>query len=149
MIQLTLTLKMTAAQVVETWGTVNNNSPNQDYVHPDDQTQAFFVNGVLSTPGQFGTKGSADSRVILAILVLIRWVSTVINTGMNFWYFQQKDSETIQTQQLLEKIDDYETQIEDYKSELDKVNKVGDTLVYIIFHSLTCSWQKKIKWKNE
>lgn len=46
---------------------------------------------------------------------------------MYFWYFQQKDSETIQTQQLIEKIDDYETQIEDYKSELDKVNKVGDT----------------------
>lgn len=34
-----------------------------------------------------------------------------------------KDSETIQTQQLLEKIDDYEAQLEDYKSELDKVNK--------------------------
>ena len=61
---------------------------------------------------------------------------------MYFWYFQQKDSETIQTQQLREKIDDYETQIEDYKSELDKVNKVGDTLVYIIFHSPTCSWKK-------
>ena len=58
---------------------------------------------------------------------------------MYFCYFQQKDSETIQTQQLFEKIDDYETQIEDYKSELDKVNKVGDTLVYIIFHSPTCS----------
>ena len=27
-------------------------------------------------------------------------------------------------QQLHEKIDDYENQIEDYKSELDKVNKV-------------------------
>ena len=38
-IQLTLTLKMTTAQVVETSGTVNNNSPIQDYVHPDDQTQ--------------------------------------------------------------------------------------------------------------
>jgi len=37
---------------------------------------------------------------------------------------QQKDSETIQVQQLLEKIDDYENQIEDYKSALDKVNKV-------------------------
>jgi len=35
----------------------------------------------------------------------------------------QKDSETIQTQQLREKIDDYEAQLEDYKSELDKVNK--------------------------
>ena len=75
---------MTTTQVVETSVTVNNNSPNQDYVLPDDQTHAFFVNGVLSTPGQFGTKGSAYSRVILAILVLIRRVSTVINTGMYF-----------------------------------------------------------------
>ena len=42
MIQLTLTLKMTTAQVVETSVAVNNNSPIQDYVHPDDQTQPTF-----------------------------------------------------------------------------------------------------------
>ena len=30
---------MTTAQAVETSVTVNNNSPIQDYVHPDDQTQ--------------------------------------------------------------------------------------------------------------
>ena len=47
MIQLTLTLKMTTAQVVETSVTVNNNSPVQDYVHPDDQTQPTFE----MTPG--------------------------------------------------------------------------------------------------
>ena len=41
-IQLTLTLKMTTAQVVETSVTVNNN-----YVHPDDQTQPTFE----MTPG--------------------------------------------------------------------------------------------------
>ena len=41
MIQLTLTLKMTTAQVVETSVTVNN-SPIQDYVHPDNQTQPTF-----------------------------------------------------------------------------------------------------------
>ena len=41
-IQLTLTLKMTTAQVVETSVTVNNNRPIQDYVHPDDQTQPTF-----------------------------------------------------------------------------------------------------------
>ena len=46
MIQLTLTLKMTTTHVVETSVTVNNNSPIQDYVHPDDQTQPFEV-----TPG--------------------------------------------------------------------------------------------------
>ena len=41
-IQLTLTLKMTTAQVVETSVTVNNNSPIQDYAHPVDQTQPTF-----------------------------------------------------------------------------------------------------------
>ena len=46
-IQLTLTPKMTTAQVVETPFTVNNNSPIQDYVHPDDQTQPTFE----MTPG--------------------------------------------------------------------------------------------------
>ena len=46
MIQLTLTLKMTTAQVVETSVTVNN-SPIQDYVHPDDHTQPTYE----MTPG--------------------------------------------------------------------------------------------------
>ena len=46
-IQLTLTLKMTTTQVVETSVTVNNNSPIQDYVHPDDQTRPTFE----MTPG--------------------------------------------------------------------------------------------------
>ena len=46
-IQLTLTLKTTTAQVVETSVTVNNNSPIQNYVHPDDHTQATFVNVFL------------------------------------------------------------------------------------------------------
>ena len=41
-IQFTLTLKMTTAQVVEMSVTVNNNSPIQDYVHSDDQTQPTF-----------------------------------------------------------------------------------------------------------
>ena len=39
MMQLTLTLKMTIAEVVETSVTVNNNSPIQHCIHPDDQTQ--------------------------------------------------------------------------------------------------------------
>ena len=43
-IQLTLTLKMTTAQAVETSVTINNNSPIQDYIHPDDQTQPFEDN---------------------------------------------------------------------------------------------------------
>ena len=40
-IQLTLSLKITTAQVVETSVTVNNNSYS-GYVHPDDQTQPAF-----------------------------------------------------------------------------------------------------------
>ena len=48
MIQLTLTLKMTTAQVVETSVTVNNNSPIQDYyVHPDDHAEPTYE----MTPG--------------------------------------------------------------------------------------------------
>ena len=46
-IQPTLTLRMTTAQVVQTSVTVNNNSPIQDYVHPDDQPQPTFE----MTPG--------------------------------------------------------------------------------------------------
>ena len=34
-----ITLKMTTTQVVEMSVNVNNNSPIQDYVHPDNQTQ--------------------------------------------------------------------------------------------------------------
>ena len=53
-IQLTLTLKMTTAQVVETSVTVNN-SPIQDYVHPDDQTQpAYKMSPGGSNPGHIG-----------------------------------------------------------------------------------------------
>ena len=40
-IQLTLTLKM-SAQVVETLVNVNNNSSIQDYVYSDDETQPTF-----------------------------------------------------------------------------------------------------------
>ena len=39
--QVLLTLKMTTAQVVETSVTVHNNSPIQDYIHPDDQTRPY------------------------------------------------------------------------------------------------------------
>ena len=46
-IQLTLTLRITTAQVVETSVTVNNNIPIQDYVHPGDQTQPTYE----MTPG--------------------------------------------------------------------------------------------------
>ena len=50
MIQLTLTLKMTTAKVVETSVTVNNNSPIQDYVHQDDQTQPTLIDVYVIEP---------------------------------------------------------------------------------------------------
>ena len=39
---------MTTAQVVETSVTVNNNSPIQDYVQPDDRTQPTFNLALLT-----------------------------------------------------------------------------------------------------
>ena len=41
MIQLTLTLKVTTTQVVKTSVTVNN-SPIQDYIHPDDHAPLTY-----------------------------------------------------------------------------------------------------------
>ena len=58
MIQLTLTLKMTTAQVVETSVTVNNNSPIQDYVNPDDQTQPTFDIYIFNLTSQNYKEGS-------------------------------------------------------------------------------------------
>ena len=52
---------MTTAQVVETSVTVNNNSPIQDYVHWDDQTQPTLE----MTPGfkPFTQQGLLDFAV--------------------------------------------------------------------------------------
>ena len=60
-IQLTLTLKMTTAQVVETSVTVNDNSPIQDYVNPDDQTQ--------------------PTNIIIIVIISIFIISLVIIVG--------------------------------------------------------------------
>ena len=49
MMQLTFTLKMTAAQVVKTSVTVNNNSPIQYYVHLNDHTQPTYKRIMLFT----------------------------------------------------------------------------------------------------
>ena len=59
-------MKMTTAQVVETSVTVNNNSPIQDYVHPDDQTQPF--DNVFSY--DFGCKKKAVSDIPASRLTL-------------------------------------------------------------------------------
>ena len=43
---------MNTAQAVETSVTVNNDSPIQDYVHPDDQTQPTFKNNDIPKNAQ-------------------------------------------------------------------------------------------------
>ena len=47
---------MTTAQVVETSVTVNNKSPIQDYVHPDDQTQLYWLLRLQKFVNLFWTK---------------------------------------------------------------------------------------------
>ena len=70
--QLILTLKMTTAQVVQTSVTVNNNSPIQDYVHPDDQTQPTFE----MTPG---FKPFTLLLLLLLLLLLFKIAKIFIN----------------------------------------------------------------------
>ena len=57
LIRLTLTLKMTTAtaHVVVTSATVNNNSPIQDYVHPDDHTQPTYKRLLGSNLSQYNS----------------------------------------------------------------------------------------------
>ena len=67
MIQLILTPKMTATQVVETSVTVNNNSPIQDYVHPDDQTQQLDQDK-FSCLQQVNSPNSQDKFQIITVM---------------------------------------------------------------------------------
>ena len=60
---------MTTTQVVETSVTVNNISPIQDYVHPDDQTQPTF-----------------EMKTLFVILIVQLWISLRIgNLQMAGW----------------------------------------------------------------
>ena len=65
MTQLTLTLEMTTAQVVETSVSVNNNSPIQDYVHPDDHIQPTYEMTPGFPGGWGGTLGILGGSVPL------------------------------------------------------------------------------------
>ena len=55
---------MTTAEVVETSVSVNNNSPIQDYVQPDDQTQPTSVRFVARDQNITGCQGNASVWVI-------------------------------------------------------------------------------------
>ena len=51
---------MTTKQVVETSVTVSNNSPIQDYGHPDDQTQPTFEMTAAFKPFTMNNKSSFE-----------------------------------------------------------------------------------------
>ena len=71
-----LTLKMTTAQVVETSITVNNNSPIQDYVHQDDQTQYTFDLSIVNRGNGYETRQSS----LLYVFVLFFGLDPAQNT---------------------------------------------------------------------
>ena len=70
MMQLTLTLKMTTAQVVETSVTINN-SPIQDYVHPDDHAQP-------TSEMTHGLKHFIILKMIIIIIIIIYIIIIII-----------------------------------------------------------------------
>ena len=74
-IQLSLTLKMTTPQVDETPVTVNKNSPIQDYVHPDDQTQPTFE----MTPGF-----KPFTIIIIMMMMMIKVMVMMNNFSIEF-----------------------------------------------------------------
>ena len=77
MIQLISTPKMTTTQVVETSVTVNNNSPIQDYVHPDDQTQQLDQDK-FSCLQQVNSPNSQDKFQIITDMQLMRFLVNLV-----------------------------------------------------------------------
>ena len=55
---------MTTTQVVETSVTVNDNSAIQDYVHPDDQTDAFEMTCGFKPMVRFGDGHNMSGRLL-------------------------------------------------------------------------------------
>ena len=61
--QLTLTRNITTAQVVKTSVTVNNNSPIQDYVHPDDHTEPSYEGSSLQASSPIWASEASHARM--------------------------------------------------------------------------------------
>ena len=93
--QVLLTLKMTTAQVVETSVTVHNNSPIQDYVHPDDQTQPTYIHSALfcsSYQDLFHCQLSRRLRVTINQVVLKTFDDLITEYSVNNVLFDPLNS---------------------------------------------------------
>ena len=64
---------MTTAQVVETSATVNNNSPIQDYVYPDDQTYRRLVQLSWKSAGLLSGRSRVQTAAGPTLRVLNNW----------------------------------------------------------------------------
>ena len=73
---------MTTAQVIKTSVTVNNNSPIQDYVHPDDHTQPTFDMSPgfkpFTTNGSVGGGVEKDNDDIMIIMLMIMIITRLM-----------------------------------------------------------------------
>ena len=58
---------MTTAQVVETSVTVNNNSPIQDYIHPDNHTQPVCTYKMTPWVQTFHSIMRDDGKIFLFV----------------------------------------------------------------------------------
>ena len=90
MIQHTLTLKMTSTQVVKTSVTLNNNSPIQDYVHPDDHTQPTY--GMTPCLKPFTIPAIIIIIIMLLLLLLLFPLSLlllllILLLSLNYYYY--------------------------------------------------------------
>ena len=107
--QLTFTLKMTTAKVVETSVTVNNDSPIEVYVHSDDQIQLTFemtpgfqkvhlqLSSVTQTtlravvsPGRIVLPGETTARRVHRISITTSDSNLFMSSGTTFGAFSVK-----------------------------------------------------------
>ena len=94
-IQLTLTLKMTTAQVVEKSVTVNNNSPIQDYVHPDNHTRPTYLwnDSWVQTNHYNNNKTLCNASILESYQKCFTRAIRIVRKGFKSWEGRQEEWE--------------------------------------------------------
>ena len=91
MIQLTLTLKTSTAQVVESSVTVNNNSPIQDYCSPGRSKSTYLCKVLLRLDRR--VLGFFNFfHIVFWIWITKRWFSFVHKCDVNVMFFHAESS---------------------------------------------------------